>query len=148
MSNSSNQANRVHTGNCLCGAVRYKVIGPLRDVVNCHCSLCRKFHGHFGAYTAALRKNVRIKNENNLLAWYRGMNNHARRGFCVICGSSLFWDLEDASTLSIAVGTLDQPTGLCTTTHIYTEDKGDYYNLSEDLLELAHGLGAAKHSVS
>ena len=144
----SDPSHRTHTGNCLCGAVRYKVTGPLRDVVNCHCSLCRKFHGHYGAYTAALRENVFIKNESNLLAWYRGMNNHARRGFCVICGSSLFWDSEDAPTLSIAVGTLDQPTDLCTTTHIYTEDKGDYYILTEGLLEFPRGLGAVKHSVS
>ncbi len=148
MSNSTNQAYRIHTGNCLCGAVRYKVTGPLRDVVNCHCSLCRKFHGHYGAYTAAPRENVFIKNENNLLAWYRGMNNHARRGFCVVCGSSLFWDLEDAATLSIAVGTLDQPTGLTTTTHIYTADKGDYYDLSEGLQEFPQGLGESKYSVS
>ena len=144
----SNKTHQTHTGNCLCGAVRYKVTGPLRDVVNCHCSLCRRFHGHYGAYTAASRENVSIKNENNLLVWYRGMNNHARRGFCVICGSSLFWDLEDAATLSIAVGTLDQPTGLNSTTHIYTGNKGDYYDLSEGLQEFSQGLGESKFSVS
>lgn len=143
-----NKHKSVHTGSCLCGGVRYTVTGPLRDVVNCHCSLCRKFHGHYGAYTAALRENVIIKNENNLLTWYRSINNLARRGFCVICGSSLFWDLEDVPTLSIAVGTLDQPTGLCTTTHIYTVDKGDYYELSMGLLELPQGLGTYKYSVS
>jgi len=145
---SSTQPKSIHIGSCLCGAIRYEVTGELRDVVNCHCSLCRKFHGHYGAYTAALRENVFIKNENNLLAWYRGMNNHARRGFCVVCGSSLFWDLEDAVTLSIAVGTLDQPTGLNTATHIFTVDKGDYYDLSDGLQEFPQGLGEAKYSVS
>ncbi len=148
MSKQIKQTYRSYTGTCLCGAVRYKVLGPLRDVVNCHCSLCLKFHGHYGAYTAALRENVFIKNENNLLAWYREMNNHARRGFCVVCGSSLFWDSEEAPTLSIAAGTLDQPTGLHSTTHIYIEDKGDYYDLSENLQEFVHGLGESKYSVS
>lgn len=28
--------NKITTGGCLCGAVRYEVKGPLRDVVNCH----------------------------------------------------------------------------------------------------------------
>lgn len=27
---------QVHTGSCLCGAVRYEVHGPLRDSVACH----------------------------------------------------------------------------------------------------------------
>lgn len=41
-----------HTGSCLCGAVAYALDGPLRDVVACHCAMCRKTHGHFAAYTA------------------------------------------------------------------------------------------------
>lgn len=30
---------------CLCGAIRYEVDVPLTDVGNCHCSMCRRFHG-------------------------------------------------------------------------------------------------------
>ena len=43
------------TGGCLCGAVRYEVDRPLRDVVLCHCAMCRKAHGHIAAYTASDR---------------------------------------------------------------------------------------------
>ena len=46
------------TGSCLCGAVRYEVRGPLRQVVNCHCGQCRKFHGHYGAYSSAAAKDI------------------------------------------------------------------------------------------
>ncbi|HGG64526.1 MAG TPA: GFA family protein, partial [Rhodobacteraceae bacterium] len=34
------------TGGCLCGAVTYVVNGPLRDVIACHCTQCRKSSGH------------------------------------------------------------------------------------------------------
>ena len=43
------------TGGCLCGAVRYRVAGPLRDVVACHCGQCRRSSGHHAAATAARR---------------------------------------------------------------------------------------------
>ena len=36
----------VATGGCLCGAVRYQVHGPLRDVLICHCVECRRWHGN------------------------------------------------------------------------------------------------------
>ncbi len=35
----------------MCGAVRYALSGPLRGVVSCHCSQCRRTHGHYAAYT-------------------------------------------------------------------------------------------------
>ena len=41
----------VHTGSCLCGAVSFRTSGPLRGVVYCHCSQCRKQSGHFFAAT-------------------------------------------------------------------------------------------------
>ena len=31
----------------MCGAVRFQVDGPVRDVWNCHCYRCRQFTGHY-----------------------------------------------------------------------------------------------------
>jgi len=33
-------------GGCLCQAVRYEIHGPLRDVIACHCTQCRRTSGH------------------------------------------------------------------------------------------------------
>ena len=128
------------SGGCLCGAIQYTVHGELRDVVNCHCSLCRKFHGHHGAYTAALIQNLEISDSKKQLGWYRSPGNHAQRGFCKCCGSSLFWVLDNDSQISITAGTLNQPTGLQTTTDIYVLDKADYYRLDSELKKFAQGL--------
>jgi len=128
-----------HTGGCLCGAIRFRLDGPLRDVVNCHCGQCRRFHGHFAAYTAAPRGKASVRDEHDQLRWYAS-SDKARRGFCARCGSSLFWDELGSDLLRIAAGTLDQPTGLRTTVHIHTADQGDYYILADGLHKRPQGL--------
>jgi hypothetical protein len=120
-------------GGCLCGAVRFAARAPRGDVVNCHCSQCRRFHGHFGAYAVAPRGGFRLIEQRGL-TWYRS-SERARRGFCRICGSSLFWDGVGFDEIEIAAGALDQPTGLRTSTHINVTDKADYYNITDDLAQ-------------
>jgi hypothetical protein len=110
----------------------------LRGVVNCHCGMCLKWHGHFGAYTAAEERALAI-GPGDTLTWYRS-SDQARRGFCRSCGSCLFWQRDGGATLSIAAGTLDQPSGLATVAHIFTERLADYYVLSDSLKRLPRGL--------
>ena len=114
-------------GGCLCGGVRYEVAGPLRDVVLCHCAMCRKTHGHVGAYTATPKDALRLV-ETRTLRWYAS-SDFARRGFCCECGASLFWEATGRRTISIAAGTLDAPTGLKTALQIHVASAGDYYDI-------------------
>ena len=116
------------TGRCACGGVTYRVTGAVRPVVGCHCETCRRTSGHHVAATAAPRAAVRIEGE---VRWYRS-SDRARRGFCPVCGSQLFWDGAGAH-LSIFAGTLDTPTELRLAGHIFTAEKGDYYEISDGL---------------
>lgn len=125
------------TGGCLCGAVRYEVRGPLRQVVNCHCSQCRRTSGHFVAASGARREDLTLI-ESGGLRWYRS-SDKARRGFCVVCGSSLFWDPVSGEETMIMAGTMDSPTGLETVAHIFVEDAGDYYEISDGLPRFPQG---------
>jgi len=115
-------------GSCLCGAVKYAVDGPLRPVVACHCIQCRKTSGHYVAATSAHRDQITITGD---VSWYHASQT-ARRGFCGICGSSLFWD-GPGENISIHAGTLNGETGLKTKGHIFCAFKGDYYDLPSDL---------------
>lgn len=118
------------SGSCLCGAIRFDVRGPLRAVINCHCSQCRKWTGHFVAATAAWRKDLAIRDPDETLVWYRS-SAEARRGFCSRCGASLFWQRDGFDSTTILAGSLDADTGLTTAAQIYVDDKGDYYTLSD-----------------
>ena len=130
MTTSDESSGRVRaTGGCLCGAVRFAVTGPLRDVVLCHCEMCRRTHGHVGAYSATSKPDLRIL-ESRGLKWYAS-SEVARRGFCSECGASLFWEASGRDHVSIAAGMLDAPTGLATTLQIYVSSAGDYYAIDE-----------------
>jgi hypothetical protein len=131
------------TGRCLCGAVRYEVRGPLRDVLICHCEECRRWHGHASAFTAARREDLAVDDER-AVRWVDSpaSDAQARRGFCGECGSSLFWDAPGRETISIAAGTLDGDTGLRVAGHIYVSDRADYYELPDDGLP-RHERGTA-----
>ncbi|SFQ16077.1 Uncharacterized conserved protein [Roseivivax halotolerans] len=120
------------TGSCLCGAIRYRVDGPLRPVVACHCSQCRKTTGHHVAATSAPADCVTIEGEPR---WYRSSDS-AERGFCPTCGSNLFW--RRPGHLSIWAGTLDtHPDDLKLASHIFCADKGRYYEIADGLPQAA-----------
>ena len=133
------QTNEENTGSCLCGAVHYSVRGRLRPVVDCHCSMCLKWHGHVGAYSDAENGDLTINGVESL-AWYQS-SDFAARGVCQRCGASLFWKRNGATRTSIAAGTLDQPTGLKTVRHIFTGHLADYYAITDGLEQLPRGMG-------
>ncbi len=116
-------------GGCLCGAVRFQVNGPLRDVINCHCSMCQKLHGAFGAHSKAKKVDIDII-EDRGLTWYR-TSEIAERGFCRQCGSSLFWRPDEQDATGILAGSLDRPTDLTTMGHIFVGEKADFYEISD-----------------
>ena len=116
-------------GSCLCGQVRYRVNGRLRSVVGCHCSQCRKASGHYVAATQARMADVVIEGGDNI-TWFRS-SPEAKRGFCKICGSQLFWTRLDSDRISLMAGTLDGETGLTMDRQIHVETKGDYYALPD-----------------
>ena len=110
------------SGGCLCGAVRFRVHGRLRDVIVCHCGVCRRSHGGPAAFTACDLADLELV-ESGGLRWHE--LDGARRGFCEDCGSRLFWQ-RDPARISIAAGSLDEPTGLRTSHHIHLSDAGDW----------------------
>jgi hypothetical protein len=115
----------IHPGSCHCGAVRFEAEAPLRPVIACHCTQCRRTSGHFWAATSVHRDRFRLRRDDSL-AWFRS-SPRAQRGFCRTCGASLFWAADGEDRLSLAAGALDGPTGLAVAEHWHAEDAGDYY---------------------
>jgi len=112
---------------CLCGGIKLITQGYHRNVQNCHCIQCMKTHGNYAAYTSCTENNITFINKKTL-KWYKS-SNIAKRGFCSICGASIFYKLLKSRNISIAAGMFRNPTKLKTHSNIFTKDKLDYYKL-------------------
>lgn len=129
--------SETHSGHCLCGAVRFRTSGKLREVTACHCSQCRRQTGHFYAATNVQDDGLAVEGAESV-TWYRASET-ASRGFCRTCGSALFWKGDGSNYTSIMAGAFDQPTGLKIGVHIFCADKGDYYEIADDAPQYAQG---------
>ena len=95
------------TGGCQCGAVRYALLVPPEESSICHCRMCQKASGQ--PFMALARVKV------DELQWTRGApavfrsSNLAERGFCRECGTPLTYRFLADDTISVSVGSLDDP---------------------------------------
>lgn len=112
-----------HSGGCQCGAVRFRVDGPLGKASICHCRMCQKAFGSFYAPLVGL-------DEGAELTWTRGeparfqSSNHVRRGFCRDCGTPLTYEAPDG--LGLAIGAFDHPEEIAPTIQYGLEGKLPY----------------------
>jgi len=120
----------MHTGSCLCGAVSFTVDAALKPADACHCSICRKSSGNYAVGTDAPRSVVTVRGGEHV-TWYRS-SEKVRRGFCSTCGSPLFFDPIGRDWIGLQMGAFDKPTATHIHVHVFTADKGDFYELPDD----------------
>jgi hypothetical protein len=107
MTTLTEHLNKYCSGGCQCGAVRYTIAGALGEASICHCRMCQKA---FGSWGAAL---VNVKFGS--FRWTRGEPSVFQssavvvRGFCNTCGTPLFMRENGDENIEIAIGTLDDP---------------------------------------
>lgn len=79
-------------GSCLCGAVGFRVKPPTLWCAHCHCTMCQRAHGAaFVTWVGTAADSVTI--DDTRLRWHRS-SAQAERGFCIVCGSTLFFRSE------------------------------------------------------
>ncbi|KKC36521.1 aldehyde-activating protein [Devosia epidermidihirudinis] len=119
----------MHKGSCLCGAIHFTVEGDLPKASACHCTKCRKHTGHYEAGIDVPKAAVAISGEDRI-TWFQS-SEKVRRGFCSVCGSSLFFDPIHLDWIGLMLGSFDGPTNTRIALHIFVADKGDYYDLND-----------------
>jgi hypothetical protein len=115
-------ADIVHTGACMCGAVKFEAHGTPKWVGYCHCQSCRKHTGApMSAYAGYERDHVRFLTPKPR---YYSSSEGVRRGFCGECGSTLSYEGERWPTeIHFHIGAFDRPEDFPPTGHAFKEER-------------------------
>jgi len=123
-------SGEVHTGGCLCGAVRFEARGPAKWTGYCHCNSCRK---HTGAPVSAFAGFERsaVTFTAGLLAVFASSPG-VKRGFCSVCGSTLTYEGDRwPSEIHFHVGAFDAPQDFAPKGHAFVEERVPWLHISE-----------------
>ena len=121
-------------GSCLCNRVTYEISGELTDVLNCHCSMCRKLH------SSAFRTRAKVSagdwktlTGEEFIKFYESSPGE-RKGFCSECGSSLFTKFDaNPNVLGFPLGTLDTDPKVKAMRHVFVGSKAPWFAITDNL---------------
>ncbi len=128
--------SEVIEGGCLCGALRYRITGPVGEAVHCHCAMCRRSSGApvVTWISVPVERFTFSRGEPSV---YRS-SSHAKRRFCGGCGAQItFWSKHDPESIDVTLGTLDQPEHHPAIRHIWTGSRLPWIHLDEQLPDYA-----------
>ena len=122
------------SGGCLCGKVRYEIIGPLFDSTHCHCSMCRRQHGAvFATYADFHADNFKWTSGEDLVRIYETPSGEGWC-FCSECGSSLAGSMKGRVN-SITLGTVEGDPGVRPESHIFVGSRASWHEINDNLTQ-------------
>ena len=117
------------TGGCLCGQVRYEADGAPAWTAIGDCRDCQRASGSgYMPVMGVTRSAMRITGETNTYVVTAAGGGPSTRHFCPTCGSLIFGGVEGPAdgTMSVYVGTLDDPTGWSPQIAIFTRNRNPW----------------------
>ncbi len=124
----------MYEGGCLCGRVRFRISGPIRDIVHCHCSQCRKAQGSAFATNGVVgASDYAILSGMDLLTGYK-ISPRQTRYFCKFCGSPVFSKTESRpNQVRVRLGTIESDISERPMAHIFATSKANWEVITGDL---------------
>lgn len=122
-------------GGCLCGKVRYGVVGSPKSSSVCHCKSCRRACG-----SQSVAWFVINRSQFALLAGETAKFQSSAavtRGFCGECGTTLTYEhTDDLTVIEITTATLDRPELFKPTKEIWLSEKVSWATVNPALQHL------------
>lgn len=127
------------TGQCLCGAVKFRISGKFARFFLCHCKRCRKDSG--SAHSANLFSSTVtihwLAGQGSIKEFRLAGTQHVKC-FCTDCGSALPFQQDNDGMLVVPAGSLDSRIDIRPNAHICFSSRADWDN---DLAAVARNDG-------
>lgn len=110
-----------YTGQCLCGAIRYRLTGEPLTYYACHCTDCQRRTGSAFALSLIMRREDLQLLQGEPARYSADLPDGRRKAgrLCAACGTRLWGEGKIAGIVVVQPGTLDQPCGLEPVAHIW-----------------------------
>ncbi|GGF31336.1 aldehyde-activating protein [Aliidongia dinghuensis] len=124
--------DRMLTGGCYCGAVRYEVTDEFVYAMNCHCSNCRRTTGAaFKPFAGIETDKLTVTEGADKLMRYGDETGHDAH--CRLCGSLLYSLVRDGAYVHVAMGTLIDDPSIRPSRHIFVGSKAPWFTITDGL---------------
>ena len=119
-------------GRCLCKAVRFRVIGAVRNLCYCHCESCRRAVGATPvAWGTVDRTNFEITQGELSVV---NSSKDIERGFCSNCGTTLTYrNMLRGDEIDFTLASLEDPAALQPQAHLWVQDKLPWVKINDGL---------------
>ncbi len=128
-------SEQVHTGGCLCGALRYEAIGEPMMAGLCFCADCRKASGSgFIPFMGFAASKIRFSGATVQHSTKAFRGGQAVRNFCPSCGGLVFGGIIGTDTShTVYAGSLDDPSAFKPRMAIFGRDRPAWVAVPEGL---------------
>jgi len=126
-----------HLGSCLCGEVRFEVLGEFERFFLCHCGRCRKDTGsaHAANLFSSTAKLNWLSGQAKVKSFQVPATRH-EKSFCSQCGSALPRVQMDGSLLVVPAGSLDSAVEARPDAHICVASRASWDRGLEDVARI------------
>jgi len=118
---------------CLCGAVKITAENVNPKFTVCHCQSCRTWGG---APFFAVKCGSKVKIESDDKVKMYKSSSWASRGFCIECGTHLFYKFKETGEYNMPVGLFPNLEGLEMDMQYFSDVRPSYYCFSNETKEM------------
>jgi hypothetical protein len=123
----------------LCGAVRYRLDARPIGINACHCDDCRKLTGAANLLQVIFPRDAFVHEKGEVARWRKTADSGRQADIlrCAQCGTRLWHEpLAAPALLYVAAGTLDDPTWVVPTSHMYFGKAAGNIRMEDDAVRV------------